>query len=168
MRIWAEAGCAPLVVAGPALAQARAAIAVRAQALGYRVTRDPDLHATADGRALALRRRDLVWQAALPPGAEHVRLLSRAAVPLHLLGPGGDPRRLGVAVAALHLDGAALALDDARLDAGWHAPEPGFCWTDGAAAIDVRQARRLALRIAMTATYWLAAGPAAPRRARAA
>ena len=84
LRIWAEAGCAPLVVAGPALAQARAAIAVRAQALGYRLTRDPDLHATADGRALALRRRDLVWQAALPPGAKHVRLLSlhgRAAAP---------------------------------------------------------------------------------------
>ena len=92
-----------------------------------------------------------------------MRLLSRAAVPLHLRGPDADARCLGVAVAALRLDGAALPLDDARLGAGWHAAEPELRWTDGAADIDVRGARRLALRIALTERYWLAPRPAATR-----
>ena len=49
LRIWAAAGCAKLVMAGPELTAARAALAARAAALGWRVTADPGLHATADG-----------------------------------------------------------------------------------------------------------------------
>ncbi len=44
-----------------------------------------------------------------------------------------DHRRLGILVQALALDGQALPLTDARLVAGWHAPEQdGHArWTDG-------------------------------------
>ncbi len=166
LGIWAKAGCLPLVIAGSELTEARAVLAARAAALGHRVTSDPDLHATADHRRLALRRRDGVWRATLPPGAGCLRLVSRAAVPLHLDGPGADARRLGVAVGALWLDREAVALDDARLGAGWHAPEAEFRWTDGAAEIDLRGARRLALRIALAGRYWRVPGEPVPRQVR--
>ena len=53
-----------------------------------------------------------------------------------------------MAVAQVRLDGMVVPLDDARLLAGWHAPEPGFRWTDGAAVLDVTGARMVELRLA--------------------
>ena len=166
LRIWRACGCAPLLTAGPALLAARAALTARALEFGYRLTRRPALHALADGRALPLRPCGRGWHAAVLPSARALRLLSRAAAPLHLSGPGGDPRRLGIAVAALLLDGRRLALDDARLGSGWHTPERAWRWTDGAAEIEVRYARSLALRIAMSGSYWLPPRAAAPRQSR--
>jgi len=68
--------------------------------------------------------------------------------------PGSeDHRRLGVAVARLALDGRAITPSGD----GWHAPEPGFRWTDGAAAIALAGARTLEVTLAMTRRYWTAA-----------
>ncbi|MDA8247605.1 MAG: hypothetical protein M0Z28_00350, partial [Rhodospirillales bacterium] len=90
----------------------------------------------------------------LPAGASSIRLLSRSFIPAHLAGPGGDARRLGVAVGALRLDGTALALDDPRFGAGWYAPEAGWRWTAGAAAIAAHGARELAIELAIAGRYW--------------
>ena len=50
------------------------------------------------------------------------------------------------------IDGAAVALDDARLGAGWHDAEAGWRWTDGAAA--VRASWAIAFDVVMTGRYW--------------
>ena len=55
---------------------------------------------------------------------------------------------------ALRLDDAELGLDDPRLGAGWHAPEPDGRWTDGAASIAHDGARTLALRLGAPGRYW--------------
>ena len=47
-----------------------------------------------------------------------------------------------------------LPLDDARLGAGWHAPEAGWRWTAGDAAILAAGAREVAIEVAMTGRYW--------------
>ena len=68
----------------------------------------------------------------------------------------------------LLLDSDALiwhVLDDARLGAGWHAPEPGWRWTGGAAEIDVAGAGALDVGIGMTERYWAPAPPHAHRAA---
>jgi hypothetical protein len=86
-----------------------------------------------------------------------VVLRSRVWVPAEARVEDGDARRLGVAVARLWLDGAVVALDGMRLERGWHAVEPDWRWTDGAAVLRVDGAREIALAVAMTGQYWRAA-----------
>jgi hypothetical protein len=110
---------------------------------------------------------------ALPPCVHQISLVSRHGVPALLsdsdAGAGvGDARRLGLAIAGLRLDDADLALDDIRLGAGWHAPESGLRWTDGAATLTVGSARRLALTLAPLHRYWQPPPAAAAAIARAA
>ncbi len=150
LRIWATEACAPLLTAGAPLAALRARLAGRAAALGYATTTDPDLCVLADGRPLPVEAGGVT----LPPGTQSVRLVTRAWVPLHMDMPGADPRRLGVAVAGLALDGVTLPLDDARLGAGWHAAEAHWRWTDGDAQIAVAGARRLDFAVVTTGYYW--------------
>ncbi len=152
LRQWRAHGAARLVTAGPKLAAARARLLARAAALGHRQTDDPDLAVLADGRRL--RRRAGGFD--LPRGTEAIRLLSRSFVPAEF--GVADGRRLGIAVAALSLDEAALALADARLAAGWHAAEPHWRWTGGDALIAAGGARRFALTLAMSGRYWRAPG----------
>ena len=163
LRIWADRGCARLVADGPALAQIRAMLAERAASLGHVATDDPALRATVAGRPVALAAAGDRLVAALPPRSTELLLLSRVWTPLDEGAAGADSRRLGVAVAALWLDGAPVALDDARLGAGWHARERGLRWTDGAAALRVGKARQLALRLGATGRYWIAPAEAAQR-----
>jgi hypothetical protein len=103
---------------------------------GMLETDDPGLGVyLPDGRAL---RREAGGELAfiLPPGTLEVRLVSRrlADVPEH-----------GVPVAGITLDGLAVPLDDARLGAGWLAPEAGLRWTGGHAVLRMLGARRLCL-----------------------
>ena len=163
LGIWAQAACAPLVADGPSLAAARAHIGARAQALGYRLTDEPALCGSADGRPLPLHREGTTWHATLPARTRRVRLLSRVWVPLHMDAATADPRRLGVAIGALSLDGRAVARDDARRSGGWHAPEAGWRWTDGAAMLEARGARRLAFDVVTVGRYWLPPEVAARR-----
>jgi len=143
---WAASGCAPLVTEGPAVAETRKALVARAAALGFGLTGEAGLRLEVDGR--------VVVDGVLPEGARRAVLVSRAAVPAEV-DAGPDGRRLGVAVVSVRLDGEAVALDDARLGAGWHAAESGWRWTDGHGAIDVTGARRLEVRLAnLPMRYW--------------
>jgi len=117
----------------------------------------------AGGQVLPLEAHQGGWRVVLPAGVEWVTLASRSAVPAEVQPEGSDARRLGVAVSHLWLDGTAIALDDARLEAGWHTPEAAWRWTDGAARLQVRGARELAVVVGMTQAYW--AAPATPRKA---
>jgi hypothetical protein len=152
---WAAYACAPLVLGGPVLADARATLLRRALRLGYRLTADPALVLEADGHPVTPSRAGpggLRYD--LPPQTQIVRLRSRTAVPGHVRTADSDHRRLGVAVTALALDTIPIDLADPGLGPGWHAPEPGLRWTTGDAVIMVAGARLLTLRIQSLLRYW--------------
>ena len=152
--IWAEKGCAPLVLEGPALAAAKRLFLRRAAALGHRRTRDPRLRVVAGTRALRAEICGERWQVALPAGTRAVRLLSRVWVPAHMRPHETDTRALGVAIARLALDGREVALDSPALAEGWLPAEPDWRWTDGAALLPVAGARVVAFDLAMAGEYW--------------
>ncbi len=156
-HIWASRGCAPLVLDGPRLIAARRAVLRRAAALGHRLTDDPGLIVRADATPLRPLVRDRLWQVMLPRGTRQLRLTSRAHVPAQVMPEATDPRRLGIALRRLWIDGREAALDSPALHAGWHRPEPGWRWTTGDAAIAVDGARHLAFTMAITGRYWAGA-----------
>ncbi len=153
LRRWQTASLAPLVAGGPRLARVRQALLRRARALGHVLTEDAGLQVLVDGSRLAPRRAGRTLRFRLPPGARQVRLRSRVWVPAEL-GGAADARPLGVAVAGLQLDGAALALGDGRLAQGWHPPEPLWRWTAGDAVIAVAGSRMLAFETPIAGRYW--------------
>jgi hypothetical protein len=168
LAVWAEHGCAPLHLQGPALAAVRARLLRRAEALGHRLTEDPDLRVFADGReTLVLQAGRRAWQAMLPAGARAVALRSRVFVPDWFTPQAADARRLGLAVTALRLGRRDVAA--AAYGAGWHAPEPGWHWTSDEAQLALRPSRRprvLSLAAASaSARYWVP--PPLPGLARA-
>lgn len=152
--VWAEKGCAPLVLEGPALEQARRHFLDRAASLGHRRTRQPALRVLAGGRALPPELSGDRWQVALPQGTDAVRLASRVWVPAHMRAHENDTRRLGVAVARITLDGREVSLDSPALQLGWQKPEPDWRWTDGDGVLPVAGARVLAFDLAMVGEYW--------------
>lgn len=152
--IWAAEGCAPLVLEGPALVQARRHFLRRAAALGHRRTRDPGLRVMAGERVLPLEASGRRLQVPLPPALGEVQLVSRTWVPAHMRPDETDARILGVAIARLALDGRDMALESPALAQGWHAPEHDWRWTDGAAVVPVAGARLLAFELAMVGDYW--------------
>jgi hypothetical protein len=166
LQIWQNAACAPLVLSGPMLAEARRQLIARLPLLGHAISDDPDLRVIVDGAKLDLQRDGNSICVALPDGASELRLLSRTAVPAELDPDSEDRRRLGVPVAALRLDGKGVALGDARLGGGWHDAEPGLRWTDGTAAIDVRAVTVVELRLARLLPRYHAAGRATERGQR--
>jgi hypothetical protein len=151
-RAWAERGCAPLVLDGPLLARVHARLRARAGSLGHVVTRAPALRLRANGRLLPMTVDHASVRARLPREARAVHLSSRIWVPAQM--GESDCRELGVAVAALTLDGERLPLDDPRLAAGWHAAEPDWRWTDGHAEIKTCGAREFGFNLVMTGRYW--------------
>jgi hypothetical protein len=153
LRIWAERGCLRLLRDGPELHRLHARLRARARRLGYRKARAPGLHVLADGAVLPRGPAGY----ALPPGTRAVHLRSRHWVPAEHDPRCADHRTLGVAVGGIVLDGAPAPLDDSRLRAGWHDPEPAWRWTGGDAELDVRGVRRLSLALAMTGRYWCGA-----------
>ncbi len=161
-RVWQAEGCAELVMAGARLAAARRRLLARAAALGHRITRDPALAVIADGRRLAADRRDGHWQMRLPAGVDRLELRSLVWIPAHTDPAADDPRRLGVAIRRLALDGRMVALDSPALTVGWHRAEAAdWRWTDGAAAIPVAGIRVVTFEVPMTGRYWRRR-PAAP------
>jgi subtilisin family serine protease len=134
--VWEAEGCAPLAVAGPAVAGAHAHLLARAQTLGHRLDPDPALRV-------------------LPSANGTIRLLSRTWVPAHHGDP--DHRRLGIAIANLRCDGVPMALDDATLTQGWHEPEGDWRWTDGAAVLATNGAKNIAFDVALPGRYWVPA-----------
>jgi hypothetical protein len=159
-RIWVERGCAPLAVAGPAVTAVRESLLARLPLLGFRATTDPASRFLADGIPLA-PVVDGAWTRLLPlAGARLVTLRSRAAPPSFLDPTRRDDRSLGVMVNAIRLDGVNVDLDDSRLARGWHAPERGWRWTDGAADLVIAGARLVEIAIADGGHAYPVAAPA--------
>jgi hypothetical protein len=147
--------CAPLLLGRARLAAAHGEMLARAQALGWELSEDPALMLLAEGEPLAFRKKDLLVWAMLPAGTRTVQLASRSFVPA-ALAQADDHRKLGVAVASLRLSGTRLKRS--AFGTGWHAPEPGWRWTDGDAALFVPQMPKptvLSLTLAKAeARYW--------------
>ncbi len=163
-RVWDADSCALLVLAGPVRDLVYRRLLAQAFALGHRLTQNPGLHLSVDGRIVRPRTIGHTHHFRLPRRAGVAKLVSRGTVPAWVRPDSDDHRRLGVAVARVVLDGQAISLVDARFGGGWHAPEAdgGWRWTNGDAALDVAGARTLAVEVAITEQYWLA-----PRRTRA-
>ena len=162
---WAEHGCAPRLLEGPALRAIQQMLAARAEGLGVpaRATRDPGVHVLADGEMLTpVAVAENCFRFEAPAGVETLRLRSRSAIPARLLElDSPDARRLGVCLSRLQIDGREIALDDPALGDGWHEVEPSWRWSNGDAA----------LPLGRSVTLWLHPLPAAyplPRRKRAA
>lgn len=117
--------CRPLVLQGPALHSAKAALLARAHELGYGTTDDPDVHVMADGKRIdpvSLSDKRLAF--ALPAARSAIELRSRTFVPAHMEPTSDDQRSLGICVGRLQIDGTDVALDDeARFGLGWHRLE---------------------------------------------
>ena len=117
--------CLPLVLDGPIVRDAKAALLARAGSLGEAITAEDDLHAMVGARRidplpLGEGRRAFV----LPGGASPVVLRSRVFVPAEIDPDSPDRRHLGICIARLQLDGTDLPLDDEALFAeGWHPME---------------------------------------------
>ena len=152
--VWDARACARLVLEGAEVTAARRRLLRRAVALGHRRTNDPGLRALADGRAVPSARQGRVWHIGLPAGTSHLCLLSRTWIPAHTRPTDTDTRKLGVAIRRLWLDGRQVALDSPGLAAGWHAPELGWRWTDGAADLAIPGVRELTFEVAMSGSYW--------------
>ena len=154
--IWSAAGCAPLQIGGPAVATARRRLRQRAPALGYFITRDPDVHLVAAGKTLlAHDRNDHTWRFDAPAGT--LRLCSRSAVPAEI-DDTGDTRRLGIAIGRIALNGQVIQLDEPSLGAGFHPTERhdrrAWRWTDGAATLRLDRPGRLDITLALSQSYW--------------
>lgn len=156
LRTWQTKACAALVCSGPELAAVRAALLARVGELGHAITAAADPVLLVDGRMLTPEVSGTTLHFRLPDGARDIRLVSRAAVPAHREVASDDHRRLGIAVAGVTADGRAVSLDDSRLAAGWHQPEPGWRWTDGEAVLKLEGASELKVDVAITLTYWVA------------
>ncbi len=154
LRIWETQACAPLVLSGAKLEGARSFLLQQAEHLGYATTRDPGLEVLADGCALPSQTDGRRLRVQLPPSAERVRVISRICTPAHTIPNAEDMRQLGVAICRIWLDGREVSLESEGLASGWHAPEPGWRWTDGDAALSLGGVRELAFEVAMTGTYW--------------
>ncbi len=140
-RIWAEQGMAPLVEDGPIVASLRAELIGRAPELGFETTAEAAPMLIVDGRCLAPQRRGNVLSFDLPDGARRITLASRRFAPADFDPTSEDRRTLGLAVTWLEIDGVAIATDSPVRGQGWHAPEAGWQWTDGAACLHQPGAR---------------------------
>ncbi len=133
--------CAPRLKADSAeLTAIRAALLERAEALGDRLTDDPDFRLIVDGEVvLAQAVADEVYSFAIPAGSGAIWLASRSTVPAETEASSHDRRRLGVSVKQIVLREASLrtAIGHAHpsLRQGFHAAESGHRWTDGMAQL---------------------------------
>jgi hypothetical protein len=171
LAIWRAQGCAPLVREGAELVAARSHLLARAEALGHAATRDPALRVLADGQPAPALADGGGRRFVLPPRSRTLRLASRSFVPAHALDDSDDHRRLGIAIAAIRLDGRPVALAGAALGPGWHDAEAGgaWRWTNGDASLTIGSGGLLEIEAAMTGRYWLERfGAAQPRRTHAA
>jgi serralysin len=145
LRIWAEQGMAPLVTDGPVVAALRGELIDRAAALGFATSADaaPVLH--ADGRILVPVRDGAGLRFDLPCGARSITLVSRSFAPADFDPISEDRRQLGLAVTWLEIDGVDVPAGNAVRAEGWHTPEAGWQWTDGAARLACPGARTIRL-----------------------
>jgi hypothetical protein len=163
--------CRPFHEDGPMVDLVRVRLRDRAEALGWRIEAAPmaDLHLVAGDQVVRPDVEGLTARFVLPAETSDLRLVSRTSVPAHVLPGAGDARRLGVSLAALAVDdglGAvrAIALDDPRLEAGFHPLDADgtatWRWTDGAALLPAALWQGCRGTVFLRVTL---AGPALPR-----
>ena len=150
--VWQNSAVAPLVLSGPVLRAVRRRLALRATAIGHALTSDTGLSLEVDGKQLPRLAGTGPATFLLPYGAQTARLHSRSFVPAHVIADSTDHRRLGVGVTRLRLDDRTVDLG--TLGEGWHAPEVGHRWTDGAGRIVLDGARRVQIEIGLDGLYW--------------
>ena len=153
-RGWGRDACAELVTdaADPRKMAAKNSMLRRAAP----ATEDADIALEVGGRVLRPRLRRGWLDFDLPAGAALGWLLSRTHRPCDRLAGSDDTRWLGVSVSALRRDGARIPLS--ALGEGWYGLETGWRWTDGRAAIELRGARRLSIRLGPRGLYLAAGG----------
>jgi hypothetical protein len=153
--------CRPVVTEGPVLAFVRQRLLARAEELGWKPMRDPDLRLMVDGRIV----RPLIAEGAavflFPASAGNVALASTTFVPKTF--GGRDERRLGVMLYGLSFSGSyggeprRVAIDDKRLFDGVHGVESHGGelrrWTTGEAILDPNLWEGLSGQIALLVTY---------------
>jgi len=151
--------CAPFAESGRVVEQAHARILARAEASGF-VRAEGAWRVEADGVVLG----EDTGGYNLPAGTRMVRILSQAWSPAEMETGNRDPRRLGLCLTGLSLDGAAIALNDPVLCAGFHPVETDgvgqWRWTDGAATLDfggLVSPVHLMLAVARAPMVWQAA-----------
>lgn len=148
-----EHACAPMVAAGPQLAEVQRRLLARAEAMGWTRVEAPDLHLMADGVAIApvMAKANRFWFAA--PVARELALASASSTLAHTLPGVTDARRLGVAVSELKLDGQPLDLTGHALGQGFHALEThgehAWRWTDGGGRLALTLAEPAMLEVAL-------------------
>lgn len=141
-----RASCRPRHVDGPLVDFVRRRLRERAEAAGWALVEATpgDLHLVADGVTIRPDMDGLTARFVLPAGAGDACLVSPTGVPVHVDAASTDRRRLGLVLTGLAvldpLGGARdIALDDARLDVGFHPVEGEgaviWRWTDGAALL---------------------------------
>jgi hypothetical protein len=117
--------CVPVVKEGPVVERAKAALLARAEALGYGMTADADVHIMADGKRIdpvRLSEKRLAFM--LPAALSSVELRCRSFTPAQITPASDDVRSLGICVSRVQLDGAEVALtDEAAFALGWHPLE---------------------------------------------
>jgi hypothetical protein len=114
----------------------RAALVARAEELGHRFDKEPDLHLLVDGEVLRpLSEIPDVYRFEIPAGARTVWLASRNAVPAEVLLESRDIRRLGVPLERIRMFDSDMLIDTghshAALGEGFHEDEETLRWTDG-------------------------------------
>ncbi len=144
-RIWAEQGMAPLIEDGPIAASLRAELIGRAPELGFETSADAAPVLRVDGQILQPLQRGHVLTFDLPATARAITLLSRCFAPADFDPQSADRRQLGLAVTWLEIDGVAIPAESPVRGQGWHAPEAGWHWTDGAASLHAAGARQIRL-----------------------
>ncbi len=131
--------CHPFHGTGPLVEVVRTQLAKRAEAMGWSLSRDLDLHLVVDGQSLDPVVRDLTARFHVPAGAKDVWLVSPTARPSDTMG-SADTRDLGLYIGSLRIDDGFdtrdVAIDDPLLCIGFHAVEDGCRrWTSGRARL---------------------------------
>ena len=123
-KYWADT-CVPLVLDGPMLQDAKRKILNRVGELGYSMSADSDLHVVAAGERIdPIFLNESRAAFIIPPGRSGIELRCRGFTPCRVDPQSADPRRLGVCVSRLQLDGCDLPLNGHEVyTSGWHELE---------------------------------------------
>ncbi len=128
--------CRRFVENGPLVASARARLKLRAEALGWRLaaTSPSNMRLLVGGESLAPTVKDSVARFFVPAGAGDLWLVAETSRPCDV-GDSSDLRDLGLDLRQLRFEDGfsaplTIAIDDPRLQVGFHAVEDGLRrWT---------------------------------------
>jgi hypothetical protein len=149
--------CVPLTLSGALLAEAKARLLERAEAVGFDRYTDPDLHLLTDtGHRIDPVSVDGTWYHFDLPRGGGTHLVSRNWVPAKQSPDSDDIRVLGVCIGGLMLDERPVTL--ALLGDGCQPEERNqagtWRWTKGHARLP-RAAHSIAVQVTGVGRYWL-------------